>query len=405
MQNPELVSIHDIASNRLDANRIFLGVWGVPAYLMQGVHAEVSKKFAKSVENYIITSRILQGQKQLANSTPEEQDDILARWYNLGEKIRSFEKLKGNGKQSANLQSIRSQSIPEDTTVPSSEPQTGWQHTRRLSWESRKRLHVQKDAWKQSQETEKAAAPPPSILSDSSQDAEFEKAIQTSVKETSRGNAEEDAKVEAAIRQSVSAVRQHGALPVPVPVHEKEKASVDADIFEDDEFKITDEEYQQLIEQALQESLASESGMVELPGDYPGRDKDEEDSSGPLTPATEFDPDLQHALKESKKLQSASANPQDEQADAELERALAASKEDHEKLKQEHNEEDEVMEAIKKQSLAEAEDRKHMQQRFAGGGDEDDDLKKALEESLKMSRGDDSGPSGSASGSGAAPST
>lgn len=248
----------------------------------------------------------------------------------------------------------------------------------------------------------------------SPQDVEFERAIEASVKETSRGNAEEDAAVEAAIRQSVMAVRQQGALPEPVRTG-AETDKKDPAIFDDAEYQITDEEYQSLIEQAIQHSLAGqsqdmplthESGFGELDGSKSShptgtKEKAPDVTSGALGRQEEGgddDENFRRAIEESKNLSArGSAMPLGD--DDEYQRAIAASKEEG---KSQRTEEDIVMEYVMKQSMAEAELQK--QQGRGGNGkapatntnnydDDDDDMKRALEESLKMSRGDDSGPS------------
>ncbi|KAJ4173191.1 hypothetical protein NW754_012199 [Fusarium falciforme] len=169
--------------------------------------------------------------------------------------------------------------------------------------------------------------------------------------------------IEAAVRESVKAVRQkvesEQAPPLPLK---------DPSIFEDQDYQITDEEYQALIEQAIQQSLVAdaqlpqESGFVEL---------DVDTANPPPLPPRDND-------------------------DEELERAIAASKEAMAKEESQRTEEEIVMEYVKKQSLAEEE---YRQQMMKGKGkadeeNEDEELRRAMEESLKMSKGDYSGPSG-----------
>lgn len=251
------------------------------------------------------------------------------------------------------------------------------------------------------------------------EDAEFERAIQLSVRETSRGNAEEDAAVEAAIRQSVNAVRQRGQLPEPMPIlreNDSHKlAEKDPSIFEDDEYRITDEEYQDLIEQAIKDSMTGSPGYLSLPHDSGVAELEVGDTPvGFWSPeevgrynrdggdGADSDSDLARAIEESKK---AAEQPSQSSAedDAELQRAIEASKDEADKEMSQQNEEDIIMKYIMKQSLAEEEFRR---QRLKGKGregeddddDNDEDLKRAMGESLRLSRGDDSGPSGAASG-------
>lgn len=70
------------------------GIWGVPAYMMQGVHAQVNKICTRSVTNYIITSRIVQGTQDMAGAGEEEKADIVVRWNNMKSDLKNFEMLK-----------------------------------------------------------------------------------------------------------------------------------------------------------------------------------------------------------------------------------------------------------------------------------------------------------------------
>ncbi|GAO16707.1 hypothetical protein UVI_02002530 [Ustilaginoidea virens] len=59
------------------------GIWGFPAYMMQGIHAEMQRMMTKSVTNYITTSRIVQGLHDFSAATEGEKADIIIRWNNL----------------------------------------------------------------------------------------------------------------------------------------------------------------------------------------------------------------------------------------------------------------------------------------------------------------------------------
>jgi hypothetical protein len=229
------------------------------------------------------------------------------------------------------------------------------------------------------------------------EDAEFEKAIQASVKETSRGNAEEDAAIEAAIRESVLAVRQQGSLPDPVP-RVSEKLGRDPSIFQDESFQITDKEYQDLIEQAIRDSMTSHTDPSYAPPHTGVAELDAAPSGQQSGMRDVQDQDLKRAMTVSMDDACASnGSPED----AEFRQALEASKADAEKQQSQRTEEDIVLEYIKKQSLAEEEFRKQQQAKGKGraearddDGVDDEDLKRAMEESLKMSGQDTSGPSG-----------
>ncbi|KAF9781038.1 hypothetical protein IL306_014620 [Fusarium sp. DS 682] len=368
------------------------GFWAIPAYTMQGVNAEVSKFFAKSVQNYIISSRATQGQLEMQEATAGEKDDVVQRWNNAKFDLKNFYQWKRKEKVAGKR--------PEEPRLDSSEagfeqPRTGWRHTKNMSFEERKKLHADKEARKRgfldAPVPQSSSSDASSIQTSSSEDTELEKAIRASVLETSRGNSEEDAHVEAAIREGIKVVRQqvrsNEAGPLPLK---------DPSIFEDADYQITDEEYQALVEQAIQQSLGNDMPLPQY-SDVPELDATDTASHPPVEAASnEDDTELQRAIEASRN-QPPPPLPPREENDDEFERAIAASKEAMEKESSQRTEEDIVMEYVKRQSLAEEEYRKQMAQgKIAADRDDDDEeLKRAMEESLKMNRGDASGPSGS----------
>ncbi|CRK36610.1 hypothetical protein BN1708_007123 [Verticillium longisporum] len=220
------------------------------------------------------------------------------------------------------------------------------------------------------------------------EDEDYERAIQASVAETSRGNPEEDAQVEQAIRASVNQMRSSGQ-GLPGTKH----PAADSDEGEED-LQITDQEYQELIEKAMQQSLTMSSAGIR-PGE--GAPDDDEDfkraleaskiPSGQAHGDTHED-DLKRAIEASK-----SSNLADH--DEELRRAIEESKTAHDDHRQKdqaaRTEEDIVLEYVKKQSLAEDSFRSQYGKGKARVEDEDEndeDLRKAMEESLKMGRPD-----------------
>ncbi|KAG6092470.1 hypothetical protein E4U30_005397 [Claviceps sp. LM220 group G6] len=77
------------------------GIYGIPAYMMQGVHAEVSKMFSTSFTNYVITSRIVQGDQDRAGAGEEERAEIIIRWNNIKPGLKRFHVLKRNERRKA----------------------------------------------------------------------------------------------------------------------------------------------------------------------------------------------------------------------------------------------------------------------------------------------------------------
>ncbi|KAH6885824.1 hypothetical protein B0T10DRAFT_444100 [Thelonectria olida] len=390
------------------------GFWGIPAYTMQGVYAEINKYFTKSVQNYIISSRAIQGHREMLSSTPEERDDIIIRWNNCKYDLKNFYMLKKKERTAGKLPASRPTSADSDGLQP---PTSGWLQTRRMSFEERKRLQNQRENWKSGYVDVKL---PPAASTDSltPEDVELERAIQSSVQETSKGNADDDAMVEAAIRESIRAVRDKvQSTDTAGPLPEKNLT-----IFDDDEYRITDQEYQDLVEKAIQQSragdvpLPQDSGFVELdsmettvlpppPPPPVNNDEDDPELQRALTESRNVDTssprdagddaEFQRALEESRNDAAAqSASPDEEE---EMKRAIEASKEAMQQEMSQRTEEEIVMEYVKKQSLAEEEFRRQNSKGKGvapeGNEEEDEELKRAMEESLKMSRGDDAGPS------------
>lgn len=219
-----------------------------------------------------------------------------------------------------------------------------------------------------------------------SDDADYEKAIQASVRETSRGNKEEDVVIEAAIRRSVRAMRARNvtldSLPGASKLPEK-----DPSIFHDEEYRITDEEYQELIEKAIQQSMTNHGG------DFHPRQGSGAIAAGPApgstTPGSRHNVDFEKVIEESRNPTSVP------HADDEvfLQQAIEASKKEMHRQQSQRNEEDIVLEYVKKQSLAEEEYRRALNKGNDGEEDNDEELKRALEESLQLHKGYRAGPS------------
>ena len=408
------------------------GVWSIPAYTMQGVQAEVRNRFSRSSLNYIITSRVLQGQKDLTDSSAEEQRDIIKRWQAKEDDLGAFYLLKHQETKPGRLRGISTSHVSADgSTTPTS--RTAWMHPRKLSDEERNKLQAERDAWKKRNMELQAATARSSAANVIHEDEEFERAIHASVKQTSRGNKEEDFHIEHAIRASVAEMRRiaefsrdfkkkdpetvEGMLPpaassaaslpgiTPTTTHS-----------EDEDWHITDEEYQKLIEQAVHESMKrAHQGSPHLNDrDHDSEEELEEmrralEESGVAHAAhTEEEEAMRRVMEESKSFEKTRSPELDHQEDEDLRLALHESEEAHrQELQRDKTEEEIVMEYVKKQSLAEEAFRRSKVKGKAvsqsgekggdGGRDDDDaDLKRALEESLHMSgQSEGAGPSGS----------
>ncbi|KAK1755035.1 glycosyltransferase family 28 domain-containing protein [Echria macrotheca] len=330
-------------------------VWSLPAYAMQGVQAEVRNLFARSSLNSIMTARVRQGREDLRNSTVEEQKDILVRWQTHGEDLKGFYSLKakerGSGGNLGDSPDGRSRATTPmgDDALRSPSRTSSWLHSRGQSFGLGKRRQEQQPLHPSASDTSLSTV----------SDDEFERAIRASVQQTSRGDKDEDARVEAAIRASVKEMRRTASLndrevrdPGYIPgqgQYPQEKVPVSA--LADSPPDMSDEEYQALIEQAVTLSLAEQQAR-----------------------------------------QGAGAD------DAELTKAMEESERAHRmEMDRQRTEEDIVLEYVKKQSLAEEDFRRAKAKgKAVSGNEEDADLKRAMEESLRTSgsRGGASGDAG-----------
>jgi hypothetical protein len=372
---------------------------------MQGVNAEVKNIFYKGAADHIMRSRVIEGGEHLREATPEETVDVLRRWNALRQELKGFQtwKVKEAKDQSA--------SSPHEAggsaEPPKTPPKTGWRHTRHLSFGERKKLHAKRDALQRSQPSsgQSDGQADPTKL-DQPLDEDFERAIQASVQETSKGNAEEDAAVEQAMRMSLQQMRNRGQ-PLPTTKFAPAEDRKDSR----DDLEITDEEYQQLIEHAIQQSLALEAAET-VPETGSGSDDQEyrtaveESKKAPPLPPRSDDEAYRRAIEESKQHHAQhQSRGQVDIDDDELRRAIEESRSahaDHQQRGQAAKTEEEiVMEYVKRQSLAEEEWRKqNAKGKTASRGDghdeeDDEDLKRALEESLKLDGQDGAGPSSS----------
>lgn len=427
--------------------------------MMKGLHAEVRAKFHHSVENYIIVSRILQGQDDIRSASVEEQNDIVLRFHSKRDELRNFHLLKYREKhapaEAAANEAARGGGSQEDLgQIPDEPPKTGFWNTKSLSIDERKKLHALKDAWKTKDvagaasallaptaQTSSPASPPPpaspaapaqqAAPSFEPEDPEMERAIRESVAQTSQGDRNEDVMIEAQIRASVKEMRAIADLnrrqeqardfkerpsgsPSPAgpsdnqhqlhpPPPQQTAKSVEAGEGPGARRDITDEQFEELVAEAVRQSMASQA--------QGGAEEDEDEY-------------LARALEESKRASpgagegSGGGGDGGDDDDEELRRALEESQRAHQEYvarqSTARSEEDIIMEYVKKQSMAEEEFRQRLfeakgkgkRSEGEGGGvgddkdgdddDDDEELKRALEESMRVSgNGNGGGPSSS----------
>ncbi|KAG6046249.1 hypothetical protein E4U39_001517 [Claviceps sp. Clav50 group G5] len=337
------------------------GIWGVPAYMMQGVHAEVNKMFSTSVTNYVITSRIVQGNQDRVDAGEEEKGDIIIRWNNMNPNLKHFHEPKRN-EQSAQKAKMGAAS-PSLTPVSPSQVRAHWSHGQNPPSEGKQKLVAHEGDFFNSTIPIAAShgfgVTPSPVSGD---DVDYETVIQASVHETSRGDGEEDAVVEAALRESVEAMRAR-ARARDVMLDPLFKASElpekDASIFQDEGYRISDGEYQELIERAIKQSLVSQ--IVDCDSDQGSGTVAAETStsaaaSDGVEESAQHNANLRRAIDDSKNTKYL----QHEDDEVSLQQAIELSKQESDCHQTRRNEENIVLEYMKKQSLAEEEYRQNM---------------------------------------------
>jgi hypothetical protein len=175
-------------------------------------------------------------------------------------------------------------------------------------------------------------------------------------------------------------------------------------IFEDADYQITDEEYQSLIEQAIQQSRGGEgqsASRLDLPFHEPPTTSGSKPHGQATDAAPDYDADLKRAIAESQKASSEGADDPSA-GDADLLAAIEASKAHHAEENSRKTEEDIVFEYMRKQSLAEDKWRQQAEQQrgekrqspaVQEDDEEDEHLKRALEESLRLHQSNGEGSS------------
>lgn len=359
-------------------------IWGVPAYLMAGVNAEVRGFFARSMMNYVVTSRVLLGREDEREATAEEKADVVKRWNAVyrEDTLKGFKSWKSRDRKSSD--EIIEEDYSEDR------PGTG------------------------------------AKVGAGEKDLELEKAIRESVRQTSRGNDREDKLVETQIRASISEMQRISGADFKTDIKRKPVGSSAGSSSskpaapllpprlggpeagaDDAALDITEEEYLALIEEAVRQSLASGPSGTDG-GSPPGYDDDEDlkraieasrssthDSKAPLpTDGTTFDEEaLRRAMAESsldttqleRRLDDADAEDREQLArvlresrlfaqgnrsgegagaadedDEELRRVLEESeKQEADRAAKDKAEDEIVMEFVRRQSLMEEEFRKN----------------------------------------------
>ncbi|KEF59768.1 uncharacterized protein A1O9_04616 [Exophiala aquamarina CBS 119918] len=424
------------------------GIWGLPGYTAKGIYAEISKHFGSSVQNYIIAARTAQGFEDWKSSTPEERTQIVEAWKSTKLETKKGGKLYGNERKEAIESHILTKSHSNSVELIH-----GFKNTRHLSWDERKALSDRKAQLKKEEKELlrrerkirnaekhkgkvksrckfcpfdhesghhlKHTSSSSTLGNSHSRDSldDYEHAINTSINATSKGNPEEDAVIERALRASLRELKNAGqqgeehsdevyqsAIKASMQEYKKahaEKGQETGVVSVAPEVHEHDEELERVLTQSLEDYKKKTGGQ---PPKLPPRNEThwEDDSDSGVD--TDFDVEFERAVEESKQLHTqneqkkkdlaqreaallsdgnangnavpappTNATFQDAKHDAELQRALTASSEEEHRrlgaLSKQKTEEEIVLEYVKKQSLLEEELRQKKDEAAAAAKD------------------------------------
>jgi hypothetical protein len=360
-------------------------LFAIPGYIMKGVHKEVQKLFGSNVQNYIIASRTAQGYEEWLQSSDEEKQDVIVRW----KLIQNHLKKKHN---------------PDEMVRDILEAQ------RKTNMEDRGPLQNRGDTASSAQSANSANSSiqdPESVMlalsgsesplrpanpapQESLGAAEINETIRLSVLETSRGDAEEDANVERAIRENVSQLQ--GQRQEAVADHQADhenlrqamatsEAEAQRHAHEALEYE---EQLKRVIAQSLREQRRRGSGS-EWESDM-GLDVDE-DNEEPERARKKTEKMAAAVIGKSPGVhQSPSHDPGHLAGTTQGEFEAQQQGQQGEKTTQEKTEEEIVMEDVKKQSLLEPHHQNNGEGRATATATEDkddEDLHKALKLSMQ----------------------
>ncbi|KAK4165787.1 sterol 3-beta-glucosyltransferase [Cladorrhinum sp. PSN259] len=405
------------------------GVWALPAYTFAGVQAEVRSKvfgIGREVAEYIIASRVKEGEAEEGKANEEEKMDLIRRWNILveggdGKELKGFRGWKNKEKREAEVHKLQKHKSKEEGREKPV-----------VVGPSRSGTSSPSESGAENNDPDAAA---------------LEVAIRESVMRTSKGDPEEDAQIEAAMRASVKEMRRVAVADQLLQQQQRAVNEWPKDVKQpinmvdkgDERLKelanITDEEYQVLIEEAVRRSLleqqqrmfcheqqqqhqqhqgidnqvfVDEKAALKKSGNAGAVGKGRPSSS---LPAYELEGDSLPAYSVMAPPSQPPALPprspprtqEDGDEEEQLRRAIEESERDHRSRSQQQTEEEIVMSYVMRQSLAEEEFRRQQQQAKGKGLDqseyEDGELKRAIEMSLKAAAGvrnskDVGGPSG-----------
>ena len=374
-------------------------LFGIPSYIMKGVHKEVQKLFGSNVQNYIIASRAAQGYDEWLQSSNAEKQDVIVRW----KLVQKYLKEKRNPDEMV-------RDLLEAQRKMNMEDREAFQNCGRTVSSTQSTNSA--DASTQDLESvmlapggsESSLRPADTAPEESLGAAEINGTIRLSVQETSRGDAEEDANVERAIQENVSQLQRQRQEAAD---HHADQENLRQAI------ATSDAEAQRHIREALEYEEQLKRAIAQSLREQRRRGSDSEWESD-MGLDDEDDEELERARKKSEKMaeqavavagrspgfqQTPSYDPGHLVGTTQSEFEAQQQGQQGEKTTQEKTEEKIVMEYVKKQSLLEQNYQKKGKCRATATDDKDDeDLQKALKFSMQRHEHDAEYQYGEASG-------
>ena len=365
-------------------------IFGLPGYMMKGVYKEIERQFGSSVQNYIIAARTAQGFDEWQAASPEERAEVVQRW----------QLLVANYKKPRTMEEIIRKNL-EEQRKKKQEFMARFGEGRRSRASSTSKFNKSSESpIRDAQAASMSSAASQSGLQHANtyaggeaEDEELKEAIRLSVQETSRGNPEEDEAVERAIQASMAELQKTRTARSNTKDNEQMQQAMKASQAEAEQHGHPDALHDEELERALAQSLKEQ------------RRQRSSDSEWDTDPDTEDDEDYKRAIRASQNEGAGSPPTSDAPPAYDPGHLAGTTQEDFErqqaqggggeKSQQELNEEETVLNYIKKQSMLEEQHR----QQAAGKGKEkaNDADDEELQRALKMSMLQD-GKQGEASG-------
>jgi len=330
------------------------GFWGLTGYAFKGIHEEIQKLRGNNATNYILTARTTQGIIDLQKSTQAERDAIILRWKALGvERV----KVKSKKKEAKAEAKAHKKPCPftksEASFAPPLESEAAREQEELEDAPENRFIPVNADAVLEiptrtntSQVRSQVPAPSGGQISHHGFDEEeLENAITESVRQTSRGDAEQDAIIEQAIRASLADFTgTHTEVEEEELMDRAMQASVVAHEYQQTEHTEDQAALRRVIEQSMHDYHATPR----------------------VAETIEHDIDLQRAIEDSKLHQQGDIADRatgsvvhhdtlKDDDDAEYQLALQKSQEEEaERQRKEAEEEEIVLNYVKRMSMAES---------------------------------------------------